>query len=264
MLTGLSALTGLSSIAGGSAAPSPATLPAVALWLRGGADWMRAAADGTGSAPSTTDPIGRWVRPGDSLTSPAFRYATQATAGDRPTVTIATGVHTLNAASGDDIDLSSDVSLAGDFVMWVVLTTDRSNFFLWAGGAATNGFFRVAASGRITASPDSGSPQPTTAVDKLVATSTRTLVRMRRVSDNLYVATSGYAEVDLGAMAGTLTVNRLLSAGGFTSTVVASIGEILISTDATTAATPPAAIDGAGGYFDTNAYLGTPAWGVSI
>ena len=256
-----------------SAATTPGQiLSNIELWLRGTPTSMSTSvvAD-TQTIPTNGQTLGGWLYPGDAFggENPGHLYAEQATSGDRPSVTVATGVYTVNAASGDDLDIKDEgsdasVSLTGDFVMWVVLKTDRSSYFLWAGGNATTGFFRVASNGRITFSPDSGSPQVTTAADKLVATSTRTLVRVRRVSNTVYVATSGYAEVNLGTSSGTVTIDRLLSAGGLTSTVVADIGEILISTSASAAASPPASIDGANGWFKTGRYGSEPAWNLQI
>lgn len=248
-----------------SASRTPAQILAnTSLWLRGNsiAFSTAAASQGSQSPPNSGNTVRTWISPIDTWVSPALRYAEQPTAGTRPTCTIASAIYTANAASGKYFAPSSTLSLTGDFVLWAVIKTDRSAVFHVCGAAGTPASINIDTVGRIFFNQDAGSNSFSST--GAVATSTRTLIRVRRVSNTVYFAASGYAETSPGTNSGTYTLNRILSGAGATTAVVAEIGEILVSTNTTDATSPPSAIDGSTGWFKTGQYGSDTAWGLSI
>jgi hypothetical protein len=243
---------------------TPADLSNVVLWLEAAAGTVRNAADGTGGTMSDGETVGRFIRPGDSLTSPAFPYATQATAGDKPPLEIASSKYWVKGGSSDFLSLSPSDALAGDFVLWaVVKRTTATDLVLMANNSAT------ASSVPLDSGNHAGLVADTGDASSVIADAAGTsLVRWRRSGSNSYFAATGIAEQLLSGTLGTgaITPDTLLAlpGDGYFSASTAAIGAILISTNAGHAAAPPSYIDGPTGYFKTSTANVAAAWGVSL
>lgn len=243
----------------------PTGLTSVALWLRAMSTTVRNAADGTGAAMSDGQAVGRWIQPSDTLASPTHVYGSEPT--NKPTLEIAGGKYWVH---GDDqlrLVLSSAVSLTGDFVMWAVVKRANATQLQLLGGPGNGedifGSFIVDAGQTIAVQDDLGN----SAAGSFTGTNGAGLQRFRRVSGAVFFAATGEAEISLGTLAGTITIDTLLAitlAATWTDSADA-LGELLICTDSATAASPPASLDtGGSSYFAANAYLGSAAWGVSL
>lgn len=241
---------------------TPADLSNVLLWLEASTSTVTNAANGSGGAMVDGQTVGRWIRPGDSPTSPAFPYATQTVGADKPVLNTVQGKYWLESDVGDHADLSSDVVLSGDFVLWAVVrlvtpdigeeldilrdSTGSARIYIQVVGAEEVNLVVV---------NDSGN----TVLANIFGYDDDLLVRIRRVSGTVHLLVSGFAEANAGSLAGTLTCDMVAS-----GTLDNGIGAIVISTNAVYAASPPSFIDGASGYFATSTANVESAWGVSI
>lgn len=242
----------------------PTSLSNVALWLRAMSGTVFRQNSGAGVDGQD---VGYWLWPGDSLPTPANLYAAQPGAGP-PALEIASSKYLVHGGDGLSMGIQpAPVVLSGDFVLWAVVKRVADQTLVVASGPDDGeGDFAsivIFDSNLIQVIQNDSLPSQA----GFTGTPGTLLVRIRRVGTTVYCAASGMAEVTLDtALSGTITLDTLLAlpGAGTWSVATTAIGEVLICTNAGTAAAPPAGLDSAGGYFDSNGYLGSAAWGVGL
>jgi hypothetical protein len=175
------------------------TVPTLALYLARTGDYYTDA----GTTPAGYgDSVYRW-----DTAAPGLPRADQASASERP-VRRSLGIELVDATT--EMDLSASVTLTGDFTIYVTgyVASGTSKWFP-LGHAGDNSAILFSYGGTNYVFAGASSVDVSWATIGITPSSQQLAARIRRTSNTVYLKVTGAAEVNLGTLAGTMTLSRV-------------------------------------------------------